>query len=112
MTDTTTDQQHDLPAAPTGDPVIINILRDLHAGAMADADRLAGIGGHEREKAAEHLRAADAADQAAMAARAYAERWRRHLDMELAGRPDLAGVVEPPTEPTVPVRRAPYGPMS
>jgi len=94
----TTDQQHETPAAPTGDPAIADTLRKLYAGATAEADRLASIGGHERDVAREHLQRAADADEAAMAARAYAERWRRHLEYELGGPADLPGVVEPPVE--------------
>jgi hypothetical protein len=89
----TTDQQHDIPAAPTGDPAIIGTLRRLYANATAEADRLASLGGHEREEAEKHLTAAAAADEAAMAARAYAERWRLHLAMELGAahaQPEMA----------------------
>lgn len=91
----------DTAPAPTvaGDPAVADTLHRLHAAAMAEADRLASIGGHEREKAEEHLARAADADEAAMAARAYAERWRRHLEYELGGRPDLAGEIEAPTAP-------------
>lgn len=104
-------QESDLiEAPPTGDPAIIEILRRLHADATQEADRLASIGGHERETAQEHLARAAIADEAAMAARAYAERWRRHLDYELVGPVDVPGDVEDESPQTAPVRRTPYGP--
>lgn len=101
-------QENHTAAAPTGDPAIVDTLRRLYDGAMAEADQLASIGGHEREIAHDHLARAADADEAAMAARAYAERWRRHLEYELGGPVDVAGVVE--ASATVPVRRDnPYG---
>jgi hypothetical protein len=81
---------------PPGDPGVVDILRRLYADATAEADRLAAIGGHEREEADRHLARAADADAAAMSARAYAERWRRHLEYELGGPADLPGRVELP----------------
>ncbi|TDD45410.1 hypothetical protein E1286_24135 [Nonomuraea terrae] len=86
----------DIAPAPTGDPTIIDTLRNMYAAAMTEADRLASIGGHEREIAQQHLIRAAEADAAAMSARAYAERWRRHLEYELAGPADTTGQIEPP----------------
>lgn len=97
-----------LPAQPTGDPQVIDMLRKLYDDATAHADHLASLGGHEREVAQEHLQRAQDADEAAMAAREQAERWRRHLAYE-HGQADGPGEVESPT--TVPIaRRDPYGP--
>lgn len=76
--------QQQQPATVTGgDPAVVDLLRQLADDADAQADHLAEIGGTERRTAHEHLRRATEADDAAMAARAHADRWRRHLELEL-----------------------------
>ncbi|NUW45590.1 hypothetical protein [Nonomuraea rhodomycinica] len=84
------------------------VLDRLHrwmAQADEDADALAQRGGQERAIAAEHQRLAERYDEAAVEARKRADRWRRHIEIEMTEREQPAE--EPVTRPVaLPQRRA------
>lgn len=74
-----------IPSDPLHNLTVIDHLHKWMKFEDDKADDYAKQGGEERATADKHLARADTYDELAVAARARADRWRRHIAFEQAG---------------------------